>query len=80
MAARLDLALALLAADQPDEAGHMTLAAMTSGLLVPSNYWRAAEVVTGLEARRAPEAAELREAYRELCAPIIQPSGRLLSS
>jgi hypothetical protein len=38
VAARLDLALALLTADQPDEAGHLTLAAMTSGLLVSSNY------------------------------------------
>ncbi|MFF0774873.1 hypothetical protein ACFYUK_38730 [Nonomuraea wenchangensis] len=47
---------------------------MTSGLLVPSNYWRAAEVVSGLETRRAPEAAELREAYRELCASAVQPS------
>ncbi|MGW5159351.1 helix-turn-helix transcriptional regulator [Nonomuraea wenchangensis] len=74
VAARLDLALALLAADQPDEAGHLTLAAMTSGHLVPSNYWRAAEVVSGLETRRAPEAAELREAYRELCASAVQPS------
>ncbi|MFK4036856.1 helix-turn-helix transcriptional regulator [Nonomuraea wenchangensis] len=74
VAARLDLALALLAADQPDEAGHLTLAAMTSGLLVPSNYWRAAEVVRGLETRRTPKAAELREAYRELCASVVQPS------
>ncbi|MFC0864303.1 helix-turn-helix domain-containing protein [Sphaerimonospora cavernae] len=69
VSARLDLALALLAADQPDEAGHATLTAVTSGLLVPSNYWRAAEVITALESRRVPEAAELREAYRELHSP-----------
>ncbi|WP_055481489.1 hypothetical protein [Sphaerimonospora mesophila] len=69
VSARLDLALALLAADQLDEAGHATLTAITSGLLVPSNYWRAAEVISALEARRVPEAAELREAYQELCGP-----------
>ncbi|MEU6034057.1 helix-turn-helix transcriptional regulator [Actinomadura sp. NPDC047616] len=67
--ARLDLALALLAADQPDEAAHVTLEAVTSGRLVPSSHWRAAEVINALEARGVPEAAGVREAYRELCAP-----------
>ncbi|GAA2284647.1 hypothetical protein GCM10010402_47500 [Actinomadura luteofluorescens] len=67
--ARLDLALALLAADQPDEAAHMALEAVTSGRLVPSNYWRAVEVIAAVEARSVPAAAELNEAYRELCAP-----------
>ncbi|MEU4820241.1 helix-turn-helix transcriptional regulator [Actinomadura sp. NPDC023710] len=67
--ARLDLALALLAADQPDEAAHTALEAVTSGRLVPSNYWRAVEVIAAVEARSVPEAAELNEAYRELCAP-----------
>ncbi|GAA2315301.1 hypothetical protein GCM10010149_78860 [Nonomuraea roseoviolacea subsp. roseoviolacea] len=66
VSARLDLALALLAADQPDEAGQITLAALTSGSLVPSSYWRAREVINAIEARRVPEAGELREAYREL--------------
>ncbi|MFB4320017.1 hypothetical protein [Actinomadura sp. 21ATH] len=42
---------------------------MTSGRLVPSNYWRAAEVLTAVKARNVPEAAELYEAYREFCAP-----------
>ncbi|GAB3137430.1 hypothetical protein [Microbispora hainanensis] len=56
-----------LAADQPEEAGHAALTAITSGLLVPSNYWRAAEVIRALEARCLPEAAELHEAYQELC-------------
>ncbi|MFG2016512.1 helix-turn-helix domain-containing protein [Actinomadura geliboluensis] len=65
--ARLDLALALLAADQPDEAAHTALEAVTSGRLVPSNYWRAAEVIAAVEARNVP-ASELNEAYRELCA------------
>ncbi|TDB93096.1 XRE family transcriptional regulator [Nonomuraea longispora] len=66
VSARLDLALALMAADQADEAGHLTLSAITSGLLVPSNYWRAREVIAAVAARRLPETAELREAYREL--------------
>ncbi|WP_063780665.1 transcriptional regulator [Nonomuraea sp. SBT364] len=67
LAARLDLALALLAADHPDEAANMTLAALTDPHLVPSHYWRAAEVVKAVESRRVPEAVELSEAYRELC-------------
>ncbi|WP_271216866.1 hypothetical protein [Streptosporangium carneum] len=67
MSARLDLALTLVASGQIDEARHLTLTAVTSGVLVPSNYWRAAEVITTLETRRASEAVELREAYRELC-------------
>ncbi|MBN6052135.1 hypothetical protein JYK22_09345, partial [Nonomuraea sp. RK-328] len=66
VSARLDLALALLAADRPDEAGQITLAALTSGSLVPSSYWRAREVINAIEARGVPEAGELREAYREL--------------
>ena len=65
--ARLDLSLALLAAGRPDEAAHETLTAMTSGVLVPSNYWRAGEVISAVEAARVPEVAELREAYREVC-------------
>ncbi|GAA0215500.1 hypothetical protein GCM10009527_009200 [Actinomadura nitritigenes] len=69
VSARLDLALALLAADQPDEAAATALEAVTSGRLVPSNYWRAAEVLTAVEERHIPEAVELNEAYRELCAP-----------
>ena len=39
--ARIDLSLALLAAGKPDEAGDVALQAVTSGRLVPSNYWRA---------------------------------------
>jgi len=46
--ARLDLALALLAADKPDEAIAEALTAVTSGRIVPSNWWRAA----GSAARR----------------------------
>ncbi|WP_157248844.1 helix-turn-helix transcriptional regulator [Nonomuraea typhae] len=68
VSARLDLALSLLAADQLDEAGQITLTAITSGILVPSSYWRAREVIRAVEERRLPEAGELREAYRELTA------------
>ncbi len=63
--ANLDLGLALVAADKPDEAAHVALAAVTSGRLVPSNYWRVAEVVTGIEERDAPDAATVREAFRD---------------
>ncbi|MER5999478.1 hypothetical protein ABT120_12965 [Nonomuraea angiospora] len=42
---------------------------MTSGVLVPSSYWRAHEVISAIETLRMPEATELREAYRELSGP-----------
>ena len=76
VSARLDLALALLAAGELDEAGATTLKAMTSGFLVPSNHWRVAEVIGAVESRRLPEAAELRETYRALCGPDEITSGR----
>jgi hypothetical protein len=65
--ARLDLGLALLAADKPDEASAEALAAVTSGRVVPSNWWRATEVLHGVEQAGAPELSALREAYREHC-------------
>jgi hypothetical protein len=65
--ARLDLALALAGAGQDEEAHDTALTALTSGVLVPSNYWRAAEVITELHAKRLP-AAELTDAYRALTA------------
>jgi hypothetical protein len=61
--AQLDLVLALLASDRPDEASAAALDAMLSGWVVPSNHWRAREVVTAVEARGLSEAADLREAY-----------------
>lgn len=67
--ARLDLGLALIAGDQHDEAAAVTLDAITSGRLVPSNYWRAAEVVTAVADRGLPEAADLTDAYRQTCHP-----------
>ncbi|MEW2356556.1 hypothetical protein [Spirillospora sp. NPDC029432] len=65
--ARLDLALALVAAGQLDAAAGTALEAVVSGRLVPSNHWRAAEILAAV--RNVPEADDLREAYRELCVP-----------
>jgi transcriptional regulator with XRE-family HTH domain len=61
--ARLDLGLALLAAGQPDEASLVAAAAITSGRVVPSNWWRATEVLSGAEASGIREARDLRDAY-----------------
>jgi hypothetical protein len=65
--ARVDLSLALVAASRHDEAAGITLDAITSGRLVPSNYWRAHEIVQAVLARGLPEAYELAEAYRSEC-------------
>jgi transcriptional regulator with XRE-family HTH domain len=65
--ARLDLSLALIAAGRHDEAAGTALQAVTSGRLVPSNYWRAREVIHAVAERGVPEARELSEAYRETC-------------
>jgi hypothetical protein len=64
--ARLDLSLALIAAGAPDEASGIALEAVTSGRLVPSNYWRAAEVIAAVADRGVP-VRELAEAYRAEC-------------
>lgn len=64
--ANLDLALTLLVTNRLDEACHAAEQAMLSGRVVPSNHWRAAEVVRAVEAKKLPEAADLREAYEEL--------------
>jgi hypothetical protein len=64
--ARLDLALALAGAGRLDEAAGTALDAVTSRLLVPSNYWRAEEVISAVGDQAEPEARELREAYREI--------------
>lgn len=61
--ARLDLGLALLAANKPDEAATTTTAAITSGRVVPSNWWRASEILAGVEQTAIREARELRDAY-----------------
>ncbi|QIS20925.1 helix-turn-helix domain-containing protein [Nocardia terpenica] len=63
--ANLDLGLALVGAGKPDEAAHAALTAVASGRLVPSNFWRVSEVVTGIEGRDAADAATVREAFRD---------------
>ncbi len=65
--ARLDLALALIAAGRHDEAAGTVLEAVTSGRLVPSNYWRAREVIDAVAERGVPGARDLSEAFREVC-------------
>lgn len=64
--ANIDLALVLLAGDRLDEACDSAQKALLSGRVVPSNHWRALEVVRGVEARRLPGAPGLREAYEVL--------------
>lgn len=62
-AANLDLALALLVTNRLDEACEAAARAMGSGRVVPSNHWRALEVVAAVEAQGLPEAGDLRDAY-----------------
>jgi hypothetical protein len=45
------------------------LAAVQSGSVVPSNRWRAHEVVRAAEATGTRAARSLREAYEELLVP-----------
>ncbi|MEU7906462.1 helix-turn-helix transcriptional regulator [Actinoplanes sp. NPDC049118] len=61
--ARLDLGLALLAGDapRPEEASEEARAAIRSGRIVPSNWWRVMEVVSGVEESRAPDGRDLRD-------------------
>lgn len=61
--ANIDLSLALLVNDRVDEAASATLQAISSGRVVPSNQWRAKEVVEAVEAKGLRAAGDLREAY-----------------
>jgi hypothetical protein len=63
--ARLDLGLALVAAGQPDEAVVLGTQAVASGRVVPSNWWRAAELLAKVEQTGVPEAATLRDLCTE---------------
>lgn len=64
--ARLDLSLALLAAGRADEAAGETMRALESGRIVPSNAWRASEIVERVTTIGLPEASELREALNTI--------------
>jgi hypothetical protein len=72
--ARLDLALALTAADKHDEAAGVALEAVRSGRLAPVDGRRAHEIVLAVAERGVPEAAELAEAYREACGAGASPA------
>jgi hypothetical protein len=65
--ARLDLSLALTAANKHDEAAGVALEAIKSGRLAPVDGRRAREIVLTVAERGLPEARELSEAYRETC-------------
>ena len=65
-ATNLDLALALLVTNRLDETCDAAQRAISSGRVVPSNWWRAAEVVNTVEAKQLPEARDLREAYENM--------------
>ncbi|MEU6989174.1 helix-turn-helix transcriptional regulator [Streptomyces sp. NPDC046465] len=64
--ANIDLALVLVTEDRLDEACVSAQRAILSGKVVPSNHWRALEIVTAVEARQLPEASDLREVYEGL--------------
>ncbi|QIK09398.1 helix-turn-helix domain-containing protein [Streptomyces sp. ID38640] len=64
--ANIDLALTLLNGKRLDEACDAAQRAILSGRVVPSNHWRALEVVKAVEARQLPEASDLRDAYQTL--------------
>lgn len=69
--ARLDLGVALLGAGKADEAAAQALVAITSGRVVPSNWWRAAEVVAGVRRAGVADASHLAEALRVYgCPPV----------
>lgn len=80
--ARMDLGVALLAADKPDEAAAQAIQAITSGRVVPSNWWRAAELVAGVRQTGLPESGDLVEAIRVYGRPLEvgDSSGRALPS
>ncbi|MEU7843964.1 helix-turn-helix transcriptional regulator [Micromonospora sp. NPDC049114] len=63
--ARLDLGLALATTGRPDEASAFAVEAVTSGRVVPSNWWRAREVLRRVEQSGAPEAADLRDVFEQ---------------
>ena len=74
-AARLDLGLALAKRGRLDEAAGTALEAVTSGYLVPSNFWRAGEIVEAVCRRDVPEARDLEEAYRAEVTAAHEPAG-----
>ena len=64
--AHVDLALGASKLGEHQQAADALRTALDSGVLVPSNYWRAGEVVTALTQAGVPVAAELQRSYRRL--------------
>lgn len=64
--AHVDLALGASKLGEHQQAADALRTALDSGVLVPSNYWRAGEVVTALSQARVPAAEELQDSYRRL--------------
>lgn len=73
--ARLDLALALVAAGKDDEAAGVGLEAVRSGRLAPVDGRRVVDIIRAISGRDIRGADELAEAYRERCLP-GDPSAR----
>jgi hypothetical protein len=67
--ASIDLALTLTATGKSDEALGAALGAVESGKLVPSHYWRVAEVADAMAEKRFPGVKELRDAYETVRRP-----------
>jgi hypothetical protein len=51
-----------LAANKPDEAASHAVKAITSGRVVPSNWWRVEQVLSGVTAAGIREAQEMHDA------------------
>ncbi|PKW18465.1 helix-turn-helix domain-containing protein [Saccharopolyspora spinosa] len=64
--AHLDLALCAVRSGQLDEAADAARTAIDSGVVVPSNWWRAREVVQQVTAQRLPAARELQASYQAM--------------
>jgi hypothetical protein len=62
--ARLDLGLALLASGEAEQASVEAISAITSGRVVASNWWRATELLTGVD-RSGVKSDDLRDAYEQ---------------
>jgi hypothetical protein len=60
--AYLDLGLVLARLGRPDESAHCGVLALRANHLVPSNAWRADELIAAVDGYRGvPEVEELRE-------------------
>jgi len=79
--ARIDLALVLAGADQPDEAVHLTGLALDSGRMVTSNLWRLTELDHRLTGRygRTADVVDIHDRYIDLHRQLVgtPPRGAL---